>query len=155
MKFHIPQPMKEEHEVLHNNLRKAVMSGGKVGEAAKAVAHALHPHFQREEEIALPPLGLLSDLAAGKIVPEMAEVFTMTDALKAELPRMLEEHNAIVAALDQLIEAAKKEKKEDVAHFAHQLKLHAQTEEQVSYPTAILIGEYLKLRLGTMEASMQ
>lgn len=28
------------------------------------------------------------------------------------------------------------------------LILHAQTEEEVSYPTAILIGEYIKLKLG-------
>ena len=148
MKFQIPQAMKEEHEELHNNLRKAIMAGGKVGEAAEAVAHALHPHFEREEKIALPPLGLLPALAAGKITPDMAEVFKMTDTLKAELPQMLEEHKAIVAALEQLTDAAEKEKKGEVVHFAQQLILHAQTEEQVSYPTAILIGEYLKLRLG-------
>lgn len=148
MKFQIPQPMKEEHEELHVELRKAVMAGGKVGEAAKAVAHVLHPHFEREEKFALPPLGLLSALAAGEVTPDMAEVLKMTDTLKAELPQMLEEHKAIVAALDQLIDAAKKEKKDEVVHFAQQLMLHAQTEEQVSYPTAILIGEYLKLRLG-------
>jgi hypothetical protein len=29
------------------------------------------------------------------------------------------------------------------------LILHARTEEQVFYPAAILIGEYLKLKLGT------
>lgn len=154
MKFQIPKPMKEEHEELHSNLKKAVMSGGKIGEAAKAVAHALHPHFQREEEFALPPLGLLSAIAEGKITPDMAEVFKMTDTLKAELPQMLEEHKTIVAALNQLIDVAKKEKKDEIVQFAQQLMLHAQTEEQVSYPTAILIGEYLKLRLGTMEASM-
>jgi len=148
MKFQIPQPMKEEHEELHNNLRKAVMAGGKVGEAAKAVAHVLHPHFEREEKFALPPLGLLSNLAAGKITPDMAEVFKMTDTLKAELPQMVDEHKAIVAALKNLSDAAKQEKKMEHAHFAEQLMLHAQTEEQVSYPTAILIGEYLKLKLG-------
>lgn len=148
MKFQIPQPMKEEHEELHVELRKAVMAGGKVGETANAVAHVLHPHFEREEKFALPPLGLLSALAEGKIVPEMAEVFTMTDTLKAELPQMLEEHKAIVAALEKLKAAAKQEKKPEVAHFAEKLVLHALTEEQVSYPTAILIGEYLKLKLG-------
>ena len=148
MKFQIPQPMKEEHEELHTELRKAVMAGGKVGEAAKAVAHVLHPHFEREEKFALPPLGLLSTLAEGRIVPEMAEVFTMTDTLKAELPQMLEEHKAIVAALEKLRAAGKQEKKPEVARFAEKLILHAQTEEQVSYPTAILIGEYLKLKLG-------
>lgn len=153
MKFKIPQPMKEEHEELHHNLRKAVMAGGKVGEAAKAVAHALHPHFEAEEKFALPPLGLLPDLAAGNITPDMADVLQMTDTLKAELPHMLEEHKAIVAALEKLVDAAKKEKKMEHARFAEQLMLHAQTEEQVSYPTAILIGEYLKLKLGIVEAS--
>lgn len=148
MKFQIPQPMKEEHEELHTELRKAVMAGGKVGEAAKEVAHVLHPHFEREEKFALPPLGLLSDLSKGKIVAEMVEVFIMTDTLKAELPRMLEEHKAIVAALEKLKEAAKQEKKPEVVHFAEKLVLHAQTEEEVSYPTVILIGEYLKMKLN-------
>ena len=72
----------------------------------------------------------------------------MTDTLKAELPHMLEEHKAIVAALEKLIAASKQEKKMEHARFAEQLMLHAQTEEQVSYPTTILIGEYLKLKLG-------
>ena len=148
MEFKIPHPLKEEHEELHGELKKAVMAGGKVGEAARAVAQALHAHFESEEKYALPPLGLLPALAEGKITPEMAEVFSMTDKLKAELPRMLEEHQAIVTALKQLKEAARQAKKPEVAAFAEKLMLHAQTEEEVSYPTTILIGEYLKLKLG-------
>jgi hypothetical protein len=148
MKFQIPQPMVEEHEELHTNLKKAILAGGKVGEAAKVVADILHPHFEREEKFALPPLGLLAALAKGEIKPEMAEVFKMTDVLKAELPSMLEEHQAIIAALENLKAAAKEEKKPEVLHFAEKLVLHAQTEEQVSYPTALLIGEYLKLKLA-------
>lgn len=61
---------------------------------------------------------------------------------------MLEEHKAIVAALKNLIKVAKKEKKMEYAHFAEKLMLHAQMEEEVLYPTAILIGEYLKLKLS-------
>jgi Hemerythrin HHE cation binding domain len=147
LKFQIPQPMIAEHEELHSDLKKAIDAGGKVGEAAKVVADILHPHFEREEKFALPPLGLLSALAKGKIEPEMDEVFMMTDNLVAELPSMLEEHQSIVAALEKLKEAAKQENKPEVVRFAEKLVLHAQTEEQVSYPTAILIGEYLKLKL--------
>jgi len=33
-------------------------------------------------------------------------------------------------------------------HFAEKLMLHAQTEEQVSYPTSILIGRYVKSKLA-------
>lgn len=149
MKFQIPQPLKEEHEELHTELKKAIMVGGKVGNAAEKVANVLHPHFEREEKFALPPLGLLSALAEGKIAPEMAEVLTMTDTLKAELPQMLEEHKGIVAALENLKEAAEQEKNEEARRFAEKLIVHAQTEEQVSYPTTILIGEYLKLKLLT------
>lgn len=147
MEFKIPHAMKVEHEELHADLTKAINSGGETGAAAREVAEALHAHFENEEKYALPPLGLLPALAEGKIVPEMREVFQMTDTLKAELPHMLEEHQAIVAALQKMIAAAAKEMK--VAHvaFAEKLMLHAQNEEEVSYPTAILIGEYLKLKL--------
>jgi len=33
------------------------------------------------------------------------------------------------------------------ARFAEKLMLHAQTEEEVLYPAAILVGEYLKVKL--------
>ncbi len=147
MEFKIPQPLKEEHEELHSDLVKATKAGGKIGDAAKAVAGVLHPHFMKEEEYALPPLGLLIVLAEGKVAPEMRDVLTMTDKLKRELPQMLEEHKAIVGALENLREVAKKENKIEYAHFAEKLILHARTEEEVLYPAAILIGEYLKLKL--------
>ncbi len=86
MEFKIPQPLKLEHEELHAELVKATKAGGKIGEAAKAVAKILHPHFVREEEYALPPLGLLPLLVDGKVTPEMGNVLMMTDRLKAELP---------------------------------------------------------------------
>ena len=147
MEFKVPHSLKEEHEELHGELKKAVMAGGTVGDAAKAVATLMHPHFEKEEEYALPPLGLLPLLAEGKITPEMSKVLTMTDKLKAELPHMLEEHKGIVAALRNLVNAANAENKPEYAYFAEKLMAHAQTEEEVSYPTAILIGEYLKLKL--------
>jgi len=108
----------------------------------------LHSHFVNEEVYAIPPLGLLPQLAAGKVTKEMAEVLKMTDKLKAELPAMLKEHQAIVRALDNLVIAAKREGRQEYIRFAEKLKLHAQTEEEVTYPTALLIGEYLKLRLS-------
>ena len=33
----------------------------------------------------------------------------------------------------------------EYVEFAEDLKLHAQTEEEVTYPAAILVGEYLPL----------
>lgn len=148
MKIKIPETLKLEHEELHRQLAEATKVGGKIAEAAKLVAQALHPHFVSEEEFAIPPLGVLPQLAEDKLNNDMKEVIKMTDKLKAELPRMLEEHKAIVAALDNLVKVAQSENKPEFAAFAEKLKLHAKTEEEVTYPTALLIGEYLKLRFN-------
>ncbi|HSC96070.1 MAG TPA: hemerythrin domain-containing protein [Burkholderiales bacterium] len=148
MEFVIPRPLKLEHDELHEQLRKATRESGGLGEAAKEVAKLMHPHFVKEEEYALPPLGLLPLLAKGTVTPDMAAVLPMTDKLKAELGHMLAEHKSIVAALRNLADAAKRANKPEYAEFADKLILHAQTEEDVSYPTAILIGEHLKLKLG-------
>jgi len=148
MEFKIPESLRLEHDELHRQLVKAIGEGGKVGEAAMAVADVLHPHFEKEEEYALPPLGLLSSLSKqDKIDPDMKNVLTMTERLKADLPDMIEEHNGIVIALDNLIGVAKNENKTEFVQFAEKLKLHTKTEEEILYPTAILIGEYLKLKV--------
>jgi len=145
MEFQIPPSLKLEHEELHAELVKAIQAGGGIGKAAQSVAKVLHPHFAKEEEYALPPLGLLRLLAAGKVLPEMKNVFSMTDRLKRELPQMLEEHQAIVAKLQDLVKAAEKEGRMEFAHFAEKLTLHAKTEEEVLYPASILVGNCLKL----------
>jgi Hemerythrin HHE cation binding domain len=148
MDFEIPSALKAEHEELHAELIAAIDSGGAVGDAAKAVADLLHPHFVKEEAYALPPLGLLGLLAKGEVRPEMAEVLAMTDRLRSELPNMLAEHARIVEALGRLADAAVREGNRQVAQFAEKLKLHAQTEEQVLYPAAIVLGDYVRLKLN-------
>jgi len=87
---------------------------------------------------------LLPALAEGKVLPEMEAAVAMAHRLKADLGHMLQEHREIVVALEALKEAANSEGNAAAAHFAEKLKLHAQTEEEVLYPAAILVGEYLK-----------
>lgn len=146
MKIKIPESLKLEHEELHKQLAEATKVGGKIADAAKLVAQTLHPHFVAEEEFAIPPLGILPQLVTGKVDEDMKEILKMTDKLKSELPKILQEHKAIVTALDELVKAAQEENKPKYAAFAEKLKLHAKTEEEVTYPTALLIGEFLKLR---------
>jgi len=140
VRISIPKPLKLEHKELHSELVVAVKTSGPIGKAAEAVAKVLHPHFVKEEEYALPPIGLLKVLAKGKVSKDMEAVLVMTDKLKKDLPNMLKEHKAIVAALKKLVAVAKKEKRNDIVHFAEKLMLHAKTEEEVLYPAAILIG---------------
>lgn len=146
-KFKTPESLKTEHAELHSDLVRIKNSGGEIGKAAEAVAKILHPHFLKEEEYATPPLGLLQAIAANKITPDMKEVFAMTDRIKVGLPEMIEEHKQIVVALKNLIAVAKRNNDPQVEQFAEKLILHAKSEEEVLYPTAILIGEYLKLKL--------
>jgi hemerythrin-like domain-containing protein len=148
MKFTIPQPLQHEHEALHERLRQATQAGGDVGEAAKALARLMHPHFVKEDQIALPPLGLLAALARGEWNAEMAEVLALTDQLEVELPQMLAEHRTIVAALNALREAAARAGRGEIVAFAEALVEHARTEEEVMYPAALLVGRAVRQRLG-------
>lgn len=147
MKLEIPKPLQIEHQELHATLVKATKEPGAVGEAAREVARLLHPHFVREEEFALPPIALLADIALRGVTPQMAEVLPLTRRLRAELPAMLAEHERIVAALEKLRAAARGAELAEYERFADALVLHAQTEEQVLYPAAILVGEHVALSL--------
>ena len=109
---------------------------------------SLHPHFLKEEEYALPPLGLLAKVAAGPVTPDMQDVLAMTDRLKAELPAMLAEHRSVVAALRKPAAAARRARQPQIVHFTEKLMLHAQSEELVLYPAAILVGEHVRARLS-------
>jgi len=136
--------MQVEHEALHLDLAELTKAGGRTGEAAQKVAKVLDHHFQKENEYALPPLGLLVPLSEGKFDCGMTAVLAMTDKLQADMPTMLAEHKDIEAALSELRNAATSENKVEGVRFADELAAHAQTEEQVTYPTAILIGLYVK-----------
>src|SRR5687768_15541380 len=90
----IPDSIRAEHNAIHSALVEATQAPGQVGLAAKELAQVLQPHFERKEQIALPPLGLLAALASGDKLSEelQSAALTMTNALSAELPRMIEEH---------------------------------------------------------------
>lgn len=146
--FQIPPSLKAEHDELHAELARATKESGEIGAAAREVARVLHPHFVSEEDFALPPLGLLPAIAIGGTTPEMKPAIDMTRRLKSELPHMLDEHKAIVAALAKLQDVSAKAERPDIAAFAGKLVLHAQTEEEVLYPAAILLGQWLESKLG-------
>ena len=142
----IPPSIRAEHEEIHAALERATQAPGRVGEAARALANVLHPHFVREEQIALPPLGLLAPLARGEFTEAMLQVLPMTDSLRVELPRMLEEHIAIRAATQKLGEVARAEHDSAVTRLAEQLALHARSEEEMFYPAALLVGDVVRAR---------
>lgn len=148
LEFHVPHSMRADHDRLHADLAALTKETGVIGEAARDVARILHPHFVKEEEFALPPLGLLASIARGEIDRSMEPAVTMARRIKAELPIMISEHRDIVRSLDRLAAAAIVDGRADVADFVEKLKLHAETEEDVLYPAAILVGEIVEEQLG-------
>lgn len=145
--YEIPESIRVEHEEIHAELVRATQAPGAVGAAARDLAAVLHPHFVREEQIALPPLALLGPLSRGETSPAMRAVLPLTDSLRAELPRMLEEHVAIRAATLRLGQVARAEGNAPVAHLAEKLAVHAQGEEELFYPAAVLVGELVRARM--------
>lgn len=143
----IPPAMATEHEDVHAELAAIIAAGGKTGQAARKVEAVLAPHFEEENRYALPPLGLLPALAQGHATPSMCPAIDMAMHVERSLERFKEEHANVVRALDELELAAKAEHRSDALQFAADLRGHAAEEEQVSYPTTILIGRYLKLVL--------
>jgi iron-sulfur cluster repair protein YtfE (RIC family) len=143
----IPSSLKDEHEKLHAELEAALKVPGRIGQAARRVVAALHPHFVREEEIALPPLALLVPLSQAPPTPEMQGILLLTDALKRELPEMLKEHQAIGKALDELAQVAREEGAPAYAELSDKIRAHALQEEQILYPAAILVGEVVRSRV--------
>lgn len=144
----IPESVRIEHHAIHEQLEEAMRAPGQVGVAARALGKVLHPHFVREEEIALPPLGALAQLVKGTLPADATSLLTMTDALKRELPQMLAEHTQIRAAVRALAEAARAEGAAKFEQLTEQLALHAQTEEEVLYPAAVLVGELIRARMA-------
>jgi len=76
----------------------------------------------------------------------MADVTTLTDSLHAEMPKMLAEHVQIRAAVAKLADAARAENNTQALKLTEKLKAHALTEEEVSYPAALLVGDIIKAR---------
>jgi len=144
MPLGIPEAMREEHEELHDELRKAIKMPGAVGKAAKRVAEVLYPHFERESELALPVIGVARELAEGKTSPDFPRALELYEKFSVEYEKMLQEHVEIVKALGELEKVAKKAGKADVVDFARKLKMHAKTEEDLTYPAVLMVGKLLK-----------
>jgi len=141
---HGPTAMKREHDELHTALTLASYRGGRTAAAATEVTRLLRPHFIKEEAFVLPVLGVLPELAQGKVETVVPEVLNMVDRFAAEYEQMLADHKAIGAALKTLSAAATDEGKSEVLSLGRQLAVHAQMEEELAYPATLLVGRYLQ-----------
>jgi len=144
--FQIPEPLQVNQNEMCVALERAARSGGRTGRAASALMKILQPHLLKEEEDLLQTLGLLVPLAQGQYHGGMQEATAKTEHLRSRMFEIMREHVEIIEAAHKLLDAARAEKKLSLVAFTERLMLRAWTDEVVFYPTAILIGEYLKLK---------
>ena len=136
------------HDEVRAELVRATIAGGRIAVAAKRLAQVCLPHFEREEQYVFPVLGLLPDLVRGLARPDMARVLPLISNFNAKHDGLDDEHRLIQSAIDVLLEAAHHEQNREVAEFAYNLRLHEKIEDEVIYPTVIMIDNYLRERLS-------
>ena len=147
-----PKSLHEEHAELRQFAASLARQDGESGEAARRLQRVLETHFQKEENFAAPPLGLLPSLARGSITPGMSDALAHGDWLRRNLDTMIAEHRMIAAALEDVLKAAGKHATPELVSFAEALLNHSRLEEEVLYPAAIVASEYLKVLLGQRAA---
>lgn len=140
----VPHFIKQEHDYLLGELEKLTLTKDSTGRVAARTLEFMQHHFQEEEQYVLPPLQSLPSLAS-EIIPEhSAEIIRLTEKLRSQLTHMNADHQMIMAHLEELKQAAAYDNHPDVTLLEEQIHRHARVEEEVYFPAAIVIGEYLK-----------
>src|SRR5437667_918450 len=121
MKLEVPEVLKREHQELHLRLESMTPLPGELGAAARNLAALMHAHLRREEQFAFPLLSLLPHLTKGTVGEEMAIAIPVVERFRSDIDRLKADHVAIVAAIEALAEAARREKQCDRLAHASEL----------------------------------
>jgi hypothetical protein len=143
----VPSSIKKDHENLLDQIHRITLFQDSAGLVAIKLNDLMQHHFKEEEDFVLPPLGLLPLLTSGKLPEQSKEVIQLCEKLKSQLLHLSVEHQLIKAYMDELMQAAANENHPEIIELEQELQKHANTEEEVFFPAAILIGEYLKLKV--------
>ena len=143
----IPQAIRVEHENTIAQLTELSHKRGPVGVEARKALVLFKRHLAREEEFILPPLTLLPLLAGGKVTPDMKWAIAMADRTKAEREETFIEHTRITDAMNALAAAARAAHDPVALEFAQAAVGDSFNDIEITEPTSILVGEYLKAKL--------
>ncbi|MEM0271550.1 MAG: hemerythrin domain-containing protein [Thermoprotei archaeon] len=144
--------LRKEHAELNRALTTLAARTDGVGELAKQLLQALRPHQEREEELVLPILEALGDLAIGGVA-SAEKPAELAGKLSAEYHIMFREHEEILDRVNKLCGEAEKVGDKDAAQFGEHLKVHIALEETVLYPAALVASKYAeKMAMGEIES---
>jgi hypothetical protein len=138
-----PAVIVTKHGHLRDALARAARDGGAVGDVARSLEQPLSSHLKNDEELVMPPLGLLRPLVDGAQPADVAKVAALVARIEREWPQRLAEHRIILDGARRLRDAAARERKPEFADLGDQLSTHAIIDDQVLYPASILVAKYL------------
>lgn len=145
-KAEVPFSIKQEHDTLLRQIQKLSLFEDSAGQAGKKLHQLIEHHFKEEESFVLPQLGLLPLLASGKLPDRGAEVIELSGKLESHLLHLKAEHQLIKAYVDELKQVAAKKDLPEIIALEEELKKHANTEEEIFFPAAVLVRDFLKLK---------
>jgi iron-sulfur cluster repair protein YtfE (RIC family) len=136
----IPESVREEHEEIFSGFRKLSKENSRTGKAVRELLKALEPHFEKEDEVAMPLLGAVARISKGQTGKGLEQVILLQERLANELDTMVAEHKTIGSYVASAEEAAEDEKNSMALSMLGALEHHAKMEEEVLYPAAMLAG---------------
>ena len=142
-----PSALHHEFRQIETDLESATQVPGRLGSSARHLAGVLETHFARQEALVLPPLGLLLPLSRGALSREMAAMLPLSDRLRRELPRLLDEHLTIARAFDEFTVLARLASRPELARLSRKFGTYALLREQVVYPAALVAGDSVRFHL--------
>lgn len=149
----VPAILLDEHERLLSTIDSLALLKDSTGASAVKLQEVMRHHFSEEEDYVLPALGLLPALATGNIPPGSEQILQLTEKLKEQYSHLLAEHQVITVFLEELLQIAKREGHTGLGAFQKALQAHAAAEQEIYFPAAMLIGEYMKLKINQDEGT--
>jgi len=136
----VPESLKEEHEELLDGIRRYSRGNDRTGASVRELLKTLEPHVKKEDEIVLPLLGLMGELAAGEPIENPNALMLLHEKYVGEYRGMFTEHVAIKRAVKAAKRNARAEGHPDLSETLDALLHHARIEEEALYPAALAVG---------------
>jgi hypothetical protein len=144
----VPQSVSYEHEQIINDLTNFAKREVTHSAAAQKALTVIKAHYAKEEAFVLPPLALLPRIAKGAVSKDMEPAIALADRTKAALPELQNDHVQITSLMNELVEAGKADHDEELTRLATRVAIQSLNDLEITQPTTILIGDYLRLRLA-------
>ncbi len=144
--FPIPMSLVQEHAEINTALNAAANLPGETGAAARRVLRLVAPHMKDEQREVFPLLYVLPMLGEHGVEPWMADLVPVANGLRDHINHMRAAHDPIRSALDELNIVAWREGHEEYAFLALHVRQHIQVEEEILYPAALVVGDFLRLK---------